>query len=347
LISQVLADLLYWLAMFRRRLLTGVAVLAAGSLLVLGGVVMSTVKTRQAQDFLLPVVIPTPRVENSLVEALQRAFKSYRELWKVDVSEVLQSELTPPVVRAEAALLVDISTDTVLFSKNPHQRRPVASTLKIMTATVALERGRFDQKIGISKRAAEVGEDMMGVSAGECYTLEELLYGLLLPSGNDAAEAIAEGLTGGRRELFIDWMNAKAWELGLEDTRFVNPSGLDGDGEHYSTAYDLLVMTRYALKSFPRFRKIVATTDYEIPYSPDHKYLYLQNQTNLLRTYPGVFGVKPGWTPRAGLCLVTAAARGDHTLVGVVLGSPDRRGDMELLLDYGFVVLGLASSELL
>jgi len=211
-----------------------------------------------------------------------------------------------------------------------------------MTAIVALERGQLDQQIIISQRAAEIGEDTMGTSVGERYTLEELLYGLLLPSGNDAAEAIAEGLTDGRRERFIEWMNLKVWELGLEDTVFVNPSGLDGDGRHYGSAYDLLVIARHALRTSPKFREIVATTDYEIPYSSDHKYLYLQNQTNLLRTYPGVVGVKPGWTPEAGLCLVTAAERDGHTLIGVILDSPDRRGEMALLLDYGFAVLGLA-----
>jgi len=301
--------------MFKKKLLSAVAILAVSGLLVLGGVAVYAVQTRQPRDFLLPIVLSTPGVENSLTEAFQRAFRSYRDYWTIDTSEVLQSELAAPEVRAEAALLIDTSSDTVLYAKNPHQRRPVASTLKIMTAIVALERGQLDQQIIISQRAAEIGE----------------LYGLLLPSGNDAAEAIAEGLTDGRRERFIEWMNLKVWELGLEDTVFVNPSGLDGDGRHYGSAYDLLVIARHALRTSPKFREIVATTDYEIPYSSDHKYLYLQNQTNLLRTYPGVVGVKPGWTPEAGLCLVTAAER-----------DGDRRGEMALLLDYGFAVLGLA-----
>jgi D-alanyl-D-alanine carboxypeptidase (penicillin-binding protein 5/6) len=209
-----------------------------------------------------------------------------------------------------------------------------------MTAILTLEQRQPDEIVTISKHAATIGEDFMGISENEKYTIKDLLYGLLLPSGNDAAEALAES-TAGSTKMFLDQMNAKAKLLGLSDTKFANPSGLDGDGEHFSTAYDLAIIARYAWTNFPLFRQIVGTKFYEIPYSQDHKYLYFENQTNLLSTYPCVKGIKPGYTPDAGLCLVTLAENGGHQVLAVMLGSNDRRGEMIKLLDYSFATIGV------
>lgn len=260
------------------------------------------------------------------------------------------SSISKPEILAKAGFVVDLTTGNVLYAKNEHEKLQIASTVKILTAGVALERKKAGEVFTVSETAAKIGEDFMGISAGEKLTLEELLYGLLLPSGNDASEAIAEGVAGSRGN-FVKLMSEKAQLLGAFDSKFVNPSGLEDDGDHYSTAYDLALISRWVWTNFPLFRKIVGTKYYEIPYSagegsegdssPDHKYFYLENQTNLLRTYPGVKGIKPGYTPEAGLCLVTLAENGGHEVLGIVLGSEDRRGDMEKLLNYSFTILGV------
>lgn len=242
-----------------------------------------------------------------------------------------------PQIIGESGILVDINSEDILFEKNSNQKRKIASLVKIMTAVVALEHKRLDENIFISPVAASIGENIMGVSEGEVYTLEELLYGLILHSGNDAAYAIAEGVAGDQ-ETFTDWMNMKAQEIGLKDTYFVDPSGLDDST--YSTPIDLVKLTRYALKN-PKFREIVKTVEHEIYGDEDNKYIYLYNQTNLLTTYPGVLGVKTGYTTEAGLCLVTYANNNGKEVVGVVLNSVDRKGDMILMLDHGFSSLGV------
>lgn len=239
-----------------------------------------------------------------------------------------------PKLTAESAVSVDITENKLIYEKNAYQKRPVASTIKIMTAILALENLDLDQKITISSSAASIGEDVMISTAGERYTLRDLLHGLIMLSANDAAEAIAES-TFYRRELFITMMNSKASEIGLKNTKFVNPTGLDGDGEHYSTAADLTQMAKYAMK-IPYFRELAKTKEYQIEISPEHKGQYIYNQTNLLGTYPGVEGIKTGYTPDAGLCLVTYAQNGGHEIIAVVLGSTDRRGDMKKLLDLSF-----------
>jgi D-alanyl-D-alanine carboxypeptidase (penicillin-binding protein 5/6) len=241
-----------------------------------------------------------------------------------------------PDIIGESAILVDIDSGKILFEKNSSQRRKIASLTKIMTAVVALEHRSLDTKIKVSAKAANIGENSMGVSEGEIYTLNELLHGLIMNSGNDAAYAIAEG-TAGSSETFVKWMNFKARDLGLKDTYFADPSGLDDST--YSTAADLVRLTRYALKN-PRFREVAKTVEYEV-IGDEHKYIPLYNQTNLLTTYPGVAGVKTGFTEEAGLCLVTYASNGGYEVVGVVLNSVDRKGDMILMLDHGFASLGI------
>jgi serine-type D-Ala-D-Ala carboxypeptidase (penicillin-binding protein 5/6) len=242
-----------------------------------------------------------------------------------------------PEISGTAALLVDINSGKVLYEKDPFDKKPIASLTKIMTAIVALEHKSIQDEITVSKRAADIGENTMGLDEGEAYSLEKLLYGLMLPSGNDAAYAIAEGVAGDV-ERFVEWMNIKAGELGLRATYFADPSGLDNDT--YSTAEELVKLTRYAMKN-PKFRQIVNTYEIELSGSK-HKPLSLKNQTNLLSTYPGVAGVKTGYTAPAGLTLISYAENDGYELVGVVLGSVDRRGDMILVLDHGFSVLGVA-----
>lgn len=242
-----------------------------------------------------------------------------------------------PEIVGETALLVELDTGNILYEKNMNEVKEIASLVKIMTAVVALEHKRLDSEITVSKEAAEIGENTMGISAGEKYTLEELLYGLMLSSGNDAAYAIAEGVAG-NTETFIKWMNLKSDELGLKSSKFSDPSGLDDTTR--STALDLVKLSKYAMKN-PKFRKIVGTYEIELPFSEKHKYLYLWNQTNLLTTYQGVAGIKTGYTEDAGLCLATYAKNDGKEVIGVVLNSIDRKGDMILMLDQGFSTIGV------
>lgn len=243
-----------------------------------------------------------------------------------------------PVISAKSAIVYDLKTKKAIFTKNVYDKLPMASLTKIMTAIISLESPKKDNKYTVSKENL-VGENSMGLTAGEILSLEELLYGLILPSGNDAAETLARNYID-KREKFIKAMNDKAKSLGLFNTNFSNPSGLEGDGQQFTTAYDLLIMTKYALK-FPIFRRVVASVDYHIPYTLSHKEFYLYNETNLLTSYPGVKGIKTGFTEEAGLCLVTYLDYEGHEIIGIILGSSNRREEMKELLDYSLKIQGI------
>ena len=243
----------------------------------------------------------------------------------------------PLNLSAKSVLSYDLTTNTVLFSKNADTRLPMASLTKIMTAIVALEHPSQSYVVTSSDI---VGEDSMGLDTGEKLSLSELLYGLILHSGNDAAETIATNFPAGRMQ-FITAMNQKATSLGLTNTHFTNPTGLEGDGDQYTTVSDLLVMTKYALENFPLFDSVVSTFDYTINQTSTHKEYDLENETNLLSSYPGVEGVKTGYTPEAGLCLVTYLNYDNHKIIAIILGSDDRRGEMKDVLDYSLKKEGI------
>jgi D-alanyl-D-alanine carboxypeptidase (penicillin-binding protein 5/6) len=263
---------------------------------------------------------------------------AYKEFWKPTMSSPIKSSVTFPSITAHSVLVYDTATDTVLVDKDSRKRLPIASITKIMTAIVIIENENLDERVTVSKRAATIGENSMMLKENEQFTRRELLYGLILPSGNDAAEVLAETSSVGR-ENFVYLMNKKAEELGLSDTRFTNPSGLEGDGNQYSTGYDLLVITRYGL-SLSEFAKIVSTVEYEIEESMYHGYYRLFNDTNLLTSYPGVKGVKTGFTNEAGMCLVSYLDYRGHKIIAVMLNSENRRQEMKDLLDYSLETLG-------
>ncbi len=242
-------------------------------------------------------------------------------------------------LNSRAALSYDLTTDTFIYGKNVSEKLPIASLTKIMTAVIVLENMNLNEELLISKSAAEVGENAMGLTAGEKVSVEDLLYGLILHSGNDAAEALAQG-SQFQRQDFVHLMNKKAEDLGLSDTRFTNPSGLEGEGKQYSTAKDLLVLTRLALQN-KDFVNIASTVTHEIEQTSNHKYFLLSNQTNLLTTYPGVKGVKTGYTDEAGMCLVTYLEYKGHRIIAVLLNSENRRQEMKDLLDYSLERLGV------
>ncbi|MBI2598812.1 D-alanyl-D-alanine carboxypeptidase [Candidatus Curtissbacteria bacterium] len=246
---------------------------------------------------------------------------------------------------SKSAILVDFDSGETIFGKNPKERLPVASTVKIMTALIALENRKLEDIFTVSENAYRAGENSMDLSPGEKLTLRELLYGLILVSGNDAAVAVAEGVAGSE-EKFVEMMNKRARELGLSDTQFVNASGLDLDGqEQYSTSFDMATIARYLWESQVLFREISQTYHWTLGASGEHKAFDLYSDTNLLTTYPGVKGIKPGFTWEAGMCLVTYAENEGKRLLAVVLGSSDRRGEMKELLDYGFASFGIKVSH--
>ncbi|MBI3974379.1 MAG: hypothetical protein HY332_24120 [Chloroflexi bacterium] len=246
-----------------------------------------------------------------------------------------------PTLSGESAIVVDVNSKEVIYAKQPRKRLLVASTTKIMTAIVAVERSAVDKVITVPVEATQVEPNHMGIRAGEKLSLEELLYGLMLDSGNDAAEAIAYGVGGAGpagRAQFIKWMNDKVVALGLADTRFANPSGFD-DPNQYSSAYDLAVIGAYALGK-PELRKIFGTKDIVIQPSKesgrDHGWFNPGNLNSLLWSYRGAIGIKPGYTEDAGYTLVAAAEREGRTLVAVTLNSRRHFSDCALLFDFGF-----------
>ena len=242
---------------------------------------------------------------------------------------------------AKSAVSVDFDSGEILFNKDSREKLPIASVVKIMTALVALENSDPSRIFNVSEKAVKVGENSMGLVAGEKLEVRELLYGLMLVSGNDAAVTIAEGVSGSE-EKFVNLMNEQVAYLGLKDTHFVNASGLDVDGiNDYSTAYDVAVISRYVWEHYPLFRQVTSTYHEYIDSTNDHAAYDLYNDTNLLTTYPGVKGIKPGFTWEAGLCLATYAENGGKRVLAVVLGSDDRRGEMKELLDYSFGTYGI------
>jgi serine-type D-Ala-D-Ala carboxypeptidase (penicillin-binding protein 5/6) len=268
--------------------------------------------------------------------------------WDSSASAAVVTPGPLPRIRAAAAFVFDGDTGAVYYASHADAERAMASTTKIMTAYVALHHASPDMVVKVGADAASyVNSDnsYMGLSAGEQLTLHDLLYGLLLPSGNDAAVAIADGV-GGSVSHFVAMMNDEAKTLGLTHTHFANPHGLDAAG-HYTSARDLAVLAAYALHD-PFIAQAAATATYYIPKSATHKAYYLTNFNSLLpgalAPYPGAIGLKPGNTGNAGWCEAFAARRDGHLIIGVVLGDPTwsvRNDDMRLLLDWGFSQVGV------
>lgn len=237
-----------------------------------------------------------------------------------------------PSVSAKAAILIDADSGRVMFEKNAELRLPMASTTKIMTALVALELCDPDSEITVTQDSVGIEGSSIYLALGETLTLRELLYALLLASANDAATAIAIHV-GGSVDGFAELMNKKAELLGLLNSHFKNPHGLDAEG-HFTSAHDLALITAHALKN-PLFAEIVSTYKYNIS-GKDGTRRYLVNHNKLLQMYDGCVGVKTGYTKADGRCLVSAAKRNGMTLIAVTLSAPDDWRDHASMLDYGF-----------
>lgn len=238
-----------------------------------------------------------------------------------------------PTVSAKAAILINGESEAVYFAENADLRLPMASTTKVMTALVAADALPLDTVVKVAPEAVGVEGSSVYLYAGEELTLESLLYALLLESANDAAVAIACAVSGSV-ERFAERMNEKAAQLGLTDTHFTNPHGLDHE-EHYTTAHDLARITAAALRS-ETLRTIVSTYKHTVPQSGTDGVRLFINHNRLLRTYDGCIGVKTGYTMRSGRCLVSAAERDGLLLVAVTLSDPNDWKDHAAMLDYGF-----------
>lgn len=258
-------------------------------------------------------------------------FEIFPDISSINVSSEVTTE---PTINSRAAIIYERSSGTILFRKNENEKRKMASTTKIMTAIIVIEKSNLEDIVTISKKAAGTGGSRLGLHTDDKISVHDLLYGLLLCSGNDAAVALAE-YVGGDVSNFANFMNSKATELGLNSTHFVTPHGLDND-DHYTTAYELALITNYALKN-ETFRNIVGTKNYNV--SINGYYKNLSNTNELLGNLDGVYGVKTGFTNGANRCLVTSVKRNNMDLICIVLGADtkkDRTKDSCQLIEYAF-----------
>lgn len=236
-------------------------------------------------------------------------------------------------ISASSAVVMVAQTGEVLYEKNAHTRRSMASTTKIMTSLIALERADLKSEIIVNSNELNVEGTSMGLLPDDKVTFEALVYGMLLQSGNDAANVTAVKL-GGSRAKFVSLMNIRAKELGMKNTNFVTPSGLDAK-EHYSTAYDMALLGSAAILN-PDFRYICSQKQAVVYYGNPPYRRTLTNHNKLLGYYNGCIGLKTGFTKKSGRCLVSAAERNGIILVAVTLNAPDDWNDHKKLLDYGF-----------
>lgn len=248
------------------------------------------------------------------------------------------AQAAPPEVSARAAVVMNAGNGEVLYAKDPHRRLPPASTTKVLTTLLALERLDANARVRVSASAAVAVPSRVGLQPGEIATVQDLLYGVMLKSGNDAAEVIAEAI-GDSLAGFARIMNARAQQLGARNSYFSNPHGLPG-ANHYSSAYDLALIFEQAMRN-PRFAEIAATRNALLRVAagrqnPEPRLVRVHNSNRLLNAYPGASGGKTGYTHAAGRCYVGEVRRGRLRLIVAVLGSDALWEDVVRLFDYGF-----------
>lgn len=247
-------------------------------------------------------------------------------------------------IKSPSAILMEATSGRVLFQKNPHDRRTPASVTKIMTLIVAFDalrqgKVKMTDKVTVSEEAAEQVGTIIFADTGETFTLQELLLSIAVGSANDSAVAVAEHIAGSA-EAFVQAMNAKAKELGMHDTQFRNTTGLPAEG-HFTSAYDIAVMSRYAAVNYPELLKLTSVygADLSVPWRKNGPVFRLWNNNKLLTWYPGADGLKTGWTEAAGYCLAATAKQSGVRMIAVVMGSDTpklRNAEVAKLLDYGF-----------
>ena len=245
-----------------------------------------------------------------------------------------------PDIHTDTGVLLDADTGTILWERNPHQPHLAASTVKVLTSLVALENFDPDRAVAITPDALHQAGDetRMGLVAGQQLSVRELLSGMMMVSANDAATAMAVDTVG--QSDFVTAMNRQLGALGLHDSHVVSPVGLDDPGQTLS-AYDLAAVAWVVTGRFPLFAQIVAQREIDLPATAGHPEFDMGNIDHLWRHYPGVVGIKTGWTGDAGYCMVGEADRGGHRLLAVLLGAPQMIDDTARLLDWGFLQEGV------
>ncbi len=253
-------------------------------------------------------------------------------LFCVPAAKAAAAEM-PDLSNSGGAILIERDSLRILEEKDKDKKLAMASTTKIMTAILAIENGNLTDLVTVSKNASGVEGSSIWLGIGEHVTLEDLLYGLMLSSGNDAAVAIAEQISGSV-DNFVSLMNEKAREIGAKNTNFVNPNGLYNKN-HYTTAYDLALIAAYAMKN-ETFRKIVSTVYWEMPWEGHEYNRVLKNKNRNLWEYEGSTGIKTGYTKDAGRCYVGSAMKDGMELITVLLDDYDMFNDSRKVMDYGF-----------
>ncbi|MBI3559119.1 D-alanyl-D-alanine carboxypeptidase [Candidatus Gottesmanbacteria bacterium] len=269
-------------------------------------------------------------LENKRVEAVRTS-----EFDKFEISKYPRktTEEEAPEISAVSAVVLDLESGTWLYEKNPNEKLRPASITKLMTALVSLDYYKTDQVLIVKRLPPAKGESEMKLAVGDKVSVQNLLYGLLVPSGNDAAYTLADNYPGGI-ENFIYSMNKKAKELRMKNTHFDNPSGLDTDN-HYSSARDVALLTAAALKN-PLISKIVATYGITLTDATGKKFYPVKNVNQFLGYLYGADGVKTGFTELAGECLAASVSRDGHRVISVVLKSNDRFSDSAMLLEWAY-----------
>lgn len=246
---------------------------------------------------------------------------------------VSASALEDSDISAECAVVISQQTGEIVFQKNAYKRHSMASTTKIMTSLIAAQSGRLHDEIVVSDKMIQVEGTSMGLLPGDRVSLYELICGMLLPSGNDAANVTAYHI-GGNVENFAKLMNDEAKIIGMRDTNFVTPSGLDNEN-HYSTAYDMALLGRYAVKN-PVFKSVCSSKSITLSYGNPPYRRTLYNHNRLLESYKYALGIKTGFTKKSGRCLVSYAEKDGTGLIAVTLNAPNDWNDHKIMLDYGF-----------
>ncbi|EDL64815.1 D-alanyl-D-alanine carboxypeptidase family protein [Bacillus sp. SG-1] len=268
----------------------------------------------------------------------KRRIRAY--IYTVFIFSVIFSSLSgtaeaAPSVSAQRAIVIDQDTGRVLYEKDAHTPSRIASITKIMTAILAIESGKLEETVKVSNNAVKAEGSSIYLKPGEKIKLEDLVYGLMLRSGNDSAVAIAEHV-GGSLDGFIFLMNKKAEEIGMRNTHFANPHGLDDHEDHYSTAFDMALLTKYAMQN-EKYKEVAGTKVHTSP-DPEHDWDRKWKNKNRLLTelYKYCTGGKTGYTKRAKRTLVTTATKGEQNLIAVTLNGPDDWNDHIQMFEFGF-----------
>jgi D-alanyl-D-alanine carboxypeptidase (penicillin-binding protein 5/6) len=246
-----------------------------------------------------------------------------------------------PQLEMRAGILVDIDRGTILWARNAHRALPPASTTKVLSSLLALENFQPEQPVTVTQDALtqDPDETVMGLKAGQRLTVRELLTGMLTVSANDGATALATDTVG--LQNFVAAMNAQVHALGLQDSSFTTPVGLD-DPRQLASPYDLAAIAFVDYTRFPLFRELVGSHQIELPATAGHPQYSLRNLNQLLEMYPSAVGIKPGYTGGAGACLIGMAVRDGHRLLSVVMGGTRLYPESSALLDWGFTQEGLS-----